>query len=380
MAYSANRLYELISNKFNNTKVNNNKVQVKYDKKIGRDFKEIILECDSRQDMKELIQQYLIDIELKQNKDWIFTKLPNSTFTGNIKISSIITINNGKEKEIRIRFKFSSGREQKDYNIWNSLLDDTFKRKKEIKRTSSYAEELRVIKKINQSIQEFGGGVPVKLKFGNKVYDNIAGFVGGMSGKKADFVIVDYNGEEKCYISHKKGDTAKDFQQYGGISRNVAGNTIYNHPEVKRFREDLVNGEWKSKVLNESGKSRIFRKIKSNSLKKKSVFGKRYGSRHGHDNVNYFVQGDPTITKRSNMIVITFPKMVMNGRLSGLRGEYTPVLGARKSSEEGRVIDIRDEEGRVIDIEGDLKELRNVRGGFWTQGYMKGDSVVDMDK
>lgn len=371
MSYQFGRLCILIENKFNNKKINNNRVSIK--RNPGRKFKEIIFECDSRQDAKELVQQYLIDLELKERKDWTFTKLSGSTFTGNIKISSIIP--EEKEQEIRIRFKFASGREQKDYNIWNSLLDDTFKRKKEIKRTSSYSEELRVIKKINQSIQELGGGVPVKLKFGNKVYDNIAGFVGGISGKKADFVIVDYDGEEKCYISHKKGDTAKDFQQYGGISRNVAGNTIYNHPEVKRFREDLVNGEWKSKVLDERGKSRIFRKIKSNSLKKKSVFGKKYGSRHGHDNVNYFVQGDPTITKRSNMIVISFPKMVMNGRLSGLRGEYTPVLGARKSSEEGRVIDTRDDENTTV-----LKEIRNVRGGFWTRGYMKGRGVVDMDK
>jgi hypothetical protein len=373
MAYAANRLYELISNKFNNKKVNNNKVQVKYDEKRGRDFKEIILECDSRQDIKELIQQYLIDIELKQSKDWIFTKLSGSTFTGNIKITSIIPV--GKEKEIRLRFKFASGREQKDYNIWNSLLDQVFKKDSSLKRTSSYAEELRVIKKINLKIQELGGGQPVDLKFGNKTYKNIAGFVGGISGKKADFVIVNYDAEEKCYISHKKGDTAKDFQQYGGISRNVAGNTIYNHPEVKRFREDLVNGEWENKVLDEKGKTRIFRKIKSNSLKKKSVFGKKYGSMHGHDNVNYFVQGDPSITKRANLIVVTFPKMVVNGRLSGLRGEYTPVLGARKSSEEGRIIDIRDDENTTV-----LKELRNVRGGFWTQGYMKGRGVVDMDK
>ncbi len=371
MAYSAGRLFLLIKKKFNNKKINKNNVSIKYNPR--RDFKEIIFECDSRQDSKELVQQYLIDLELKEKSDWVFSKLPSSTFTGNIIISSIIP--EEKEREIRIRFKFASGREQKDYNIWNSLLDDTFKRKKEIKRTSSYAEELRVIKKVNQSIQELGGGEPVKLKFGNKVYNNIAGFVGGISGKKADFVIVDYDGEEKCFISHKKGETAKDFQQYGGISRNVAGNSIYNHPEVKRFREDLVNGEWKNKVLDERGKSRIFRKIKSNSLKKKSVFGKKYGSRHGHDNVNYFVQGDPTITKKSDTIVITFPKMVMNGKLSGLRGEYSPVLGARKSSEEGRVIDIRDDENTTV-----LKELRNVRGGFWTQGYMKGRGVVDMDK
>lgn len=371
MSYSSGRLFVLINKKFNNKKVNNNKVEVKYNPR--RDFKEIILECDSRQDIKELVQQYLIDIELKENRDWVFTKLPGSTFTGNIKITSIIP--EDKEKEIRLRFKFASGREQKDYNIWNSLLDDVFKRNSSLKRTSSYAEELRVIKKVNQKIQELGGGQPVDLKFGNKIYKNTAGFVGGISGKKADFVIVSYDAEEKCYISHKKGDTAKDFQQYGGISRNVAGNTIYNHPEVKRFREDLVNGEWKNKVLDEKGKTRIFRKIKSNSLKKKSVFGKRYGSMHGHDNVNYFAQGDPSIIKRGNLIVVTFPKMVINGRLSGLRGEYTPVLGARKSSEEGRIIDIRDEENSTV-----LQELRNVRGGFWTQGYMKGRGVVDMDK
>jgi len=62
MSYSSGRLFVLINEKFNNKKVNNNKVEVKYNPR--RDFKEIILECDSRQDIKELVQQYLIDIEL----------------------------------------------------------------------------------------------------------------------------------------------------------------------------------------------------------------------------------------------------------------------------------------------------------------------------
>jgi hypothetical protein len=49
---------------------------------------------------------------------------------------------------------------------------------------------------------------------------------------KADFIL-EIKGDPSIYISHKDGKTAKDFQQYGGISECA------DHPFVKKFLETI---------------------------------------------------------------------------------------------------------------------------------------------
>ena len=46
--------------------------------------------------------------------------------------------------------------------------------------------------------------------------------------------ITDIKGNPTAYISHKAGRTAKDYQQYGGLSP-LAGEFIYNHPLTQKF-------------------------------------------------------------------------------------------------------------------------------------------------
>ena len=80
---------------------------------------------------------------------------------------------------------------------------------------------------------------------------------------KSDFHLVDINGNEIVWISHKDGKTAKDFQQWGGISQ-AKEPSVYSNEEVQTFVKDL-------KTAYPNGLPRettLFRKIKNKQLTK----------------------------------------------------------------------------------------------------------------
>ncbi len=308
----------------------------------------VIVKSIDRNDTLEIVTETLSELGVKYNEGVVSgSSFPGLTITDFKKFGK-------REKEIRILFKFPDGADSKSYNIWNEMLDKhTFRLNPELKRQPSNTYELNVLKLINTKIHESNGGKPVDIKLKNKKYKNIVGFVGGVGTKKSDFVAIDYDGNEVCFLSYKDGSSATDFQQYGGIT-NRSGDVVANHPEVKKFNEDIINN-WES--LSEDYHT-LYRKINDRNLKKQSVFGKDYRKQSGYDSVDFFVQGDPRFSLRGGTLHITFSqKMVRKGDLSGLSREYDPVLGARKG-----------EKYRKITYNG--KTIRGIRGGIWTKGYM----------
>jgi hypothetical protein len=308
----------------------------------------VIIKSNDRSDTLEVVTDALADIGVK----YIEGRVTGSSFPG-------LTITDFKkfgkrEKEIRILFKFPDGADSKSYNIWNELLDKhVFPKNSSLKRQPSNNYELNVLRLINSKIQESGNGKPIDIKIKNKTYKNIAGFVGGVGTKKADFVAIDYDGNEVCFISYKSGSTSLDFQQYGGITQR-SGDIISNHPEVKKFNEDVVNN-WES--LSDDYTT-LHRKISDRNLKKQSVFGKDYKKASGYDSVDFFIQGDPRFSVRGSVLHIMFStKIVRKGDLSGLSRDYDPVLGARTG-----------ERYRKITYNG--RTIYGVRGGIWTKGYI----------
>jgi len=104
---------------------------------------------------------------------------------------------------------------------------------------------------------------------------------------KADFKIVDEDSEPFIFISHKDGKTAKDFQQYGGISDSK----IFNHPEVVAFVEKMKSINIDFSELPVGGREFAVI-IKDPKLAAMSIFGADLGGSFGLNNVHLIMQGD----------------------------------------------------------------------------------------
>lgn len=137
-----------------------------------------------------------------------------------------------------------------------------------------------------------GGPINVKLK--GRVVKNIVGVEKTAGTPKSDFHLVDVSGKAVIHISHKKGSSPKDFQQWGGITEK----SIADHPEVKYF-EKQVNILYHGGVMP-NGQSAYMR-IKDNDLKMMAVYGVNYAKGSLDVNrVDVLIQGDPGLKLLSN--------------------------------------------------------------------------------
>lgn len=106
---------------------------------------------------------------------------------------------------------------------------------------------------------------------------------------KADFQLIDENGASFVFISHKDGKTAKDFQQYGGVSDEK----LRNHPEVVEFL--ALMKEVSKDVDNDFSKLDVREyavPIKDPKLAEMAMFGNDVGGSFSIDNVQLVMQGD----------------------------------------------------------------------------------------
>jgi len=143
-----------------------------------------------------------------------------------------------------------------------------------------------------EAIMLTGGPINVKLK--SRVVKNIVGVEKTAGTPKSDFHLVDMDGKAVIHISHKKGSSPKDFQQWGGITEK----SIADHPEVKYF-EKQVNILYRGGVMP-NGQS-AYMKIKDNDLKMMAVYGVNYAKGSLDVNrVDVLIQGDPGLTLLSN--------------------------------------------------------------------------------
>ena len=239
------------------------------------------------------------------------------------------------------------------------------------KRKPDTSLEQQILYQINTKLHELGSGAPVNLTITGDTgeYKKIIGFIPGSSGVHADFVGIDEDGEQKCFISHKDAGGPKGFQQYSGIS-SKAGNTIHNAKETKRFREIIANKE-SSDFDNQS----FSLDIKSNpKLQIRSVLGPSWnggGTSKGENNCSHFMQGYVDVIQKSQynkgkLAQITIRFGEKNIHASDINSfimddNYAPTLGARKTNEDRSVT-------------FDDKEVEKVRGGIFSSAYIKGRS------
>ena len=188
----------------------------------------------------------------------------------------------------------------------------------------SLAAEDAAIKQTREAIEEAikQNKGPIKIRCGNQTYDNIVGVEKTQGTPKSDFHLIDSSGNAVIWISHKDGRTAKDFQQWGGISERKEPE-IFSHKETQQFISDL-------KKVYPNGlppATTLFRHIKDDRLKKLAVYGNQYGKKLGEQNVTVLLQGPVSLSKHGNVYHLNANHVHYNGDSVDGNG-YDPVLMA----------------------------------------------------
>lgn len=188
---------------------------------------------------------------------------------------------------------------------------------------------------LSLAIQKANEGNPIDLRVGGTVYKNISGAKTVPGFPKADFTLENEDGESVVFLSHKAGSTAKQFQQYGGIS------DFSDHPEVKEFiaavKDELEDPE---QMVPGSG----FKKaIESKDLILKAVYGNDFqpGRDFGINNVQALVQGPVKVEKSGDTYFLDSNHTVLNPAIPD--AGYYPTLYAtfRKNRNQFGIRDIR---------------------------------------
>lgn len=145
---------------------------------------------------------------------------------------------------------------------------------------------------LQQLIEKEKGPIP----FGNKYISEIVK-VSGVP--KADFALLDENGEPFFWISHKAGSTYRDFQQWSGLTSLAWTET------VKKFIKDLEK-LYPNKVF--PAKTTIGRKmLNTDFVLFKSVFGKDFNfgkTKYGEDHCQCVIVGDILFQKEGSLYKI----------------------------------------------------------------------------
>jgi len=180
-------------------------------------------------------------------------------------------------------------------------------------------ELMSLIKQIDEAKATMASAtIPIRIK--NKVFE-IFTAESTPGTPKSDFHLVDIDQKEVVWISHKDGRSAKDFQQWGGISQRIEP-LIYNHPETQKFIKDL-------KQVYPNGlppKTTLGRKIIDKKLKLMSVYGNEYGRQLGRQNTSIMLQGPVKLVKKGNVYELDSNHVHYNGE--DMINDYEPIFMA----------------------------------------------------
>jgi hypothetical protein len=188
----------------------------------------------------------------------------------------------------------------------------------------SVAKEDAALSDLNKQIEKAKaeiGYATIPIKIGRKTYQ-IDRAESTPGTPKSDFHLLDASGKEVVWISHKDGRSARDFQQWGGISQKSEPG-IYAHKETQKFISDL-----KKKYPNGlPPATSLYRKINDDKVKMFSVYGNQYGSSMGRQNVTILLQGPITLSKSGSFYKLGANQVHVNGESVDSDG-FEPVFMA----------------------------------------------------
>jgi len=127
-------------------------------------------------------------------------------------------------------------------------------------------------------------------------------------------------GEPQAYISHKAGKSAKDYQQYGGVSDKKYN----NNSDLKSFM-DAVHAETGGTL---SKKQSFYRPVKDDSLIFEAIYGPAYPGPPSISNIDEFHLGNMDLKgSGEGPYRITSTHSGSNG--DKLKGSFSAVYVAR---------------------------------------------------
>jgi hypothetical protein len=179
------------------------------------------------------------------------------------------------------------------------------------------------LKLLNDNIQKLNkiqGDIDIKV--GNTIYKSIIKAKTQKGFPKSDFNLIDKDGKEVVFISHKKANktpSAKDFIRWSGF-------TDYNHhPDVKLFNYNIINHLIMHNLTGIPRKSKLIFPIKDDLLIKKLIYGKNYGDTFEKDNVTIICQGLIELVHiNKNLYELKSQHTLYNGDIP--EGDYYPYL------------------------------------------------------
>jgi len=171
---------------------------------------------------------------------------------------------------------------------------------------------------------------PIDIKVGETTYHNVHSIRSSKGNRKSDFELV--GGEVPIYISHKAGNTAKAFQQYGGLTIDKDNQKVDDFvKDVKTQITKLPGGQMTPKT---SFKRAVIANDKDTEGKKlalKAVYGKDYGSTEfGENNVQIVCQGDRIqLHDEGKYYTLQCDHSLLNGDMP--KDKYVPYFYAKYS-------------------------------------------------
>jgi hypothetical protein len=163
----------------------------------------------------------------------------------------------------------------KDSEFSNRTQNTTIKQDLEVYSLSHKLEEIK--KQTNKPY--------VDVRVSETIY-RVVSVLSSPFGYKSDFHFIDIDGNHVMHVSHKYGNSARDFQQWSGTSKRFQ-QRIFDHPETASFISALQNlGSELPKA------STVARRISDDVLKQLSIYGTDFGSEFGLNNVEAVLQGN----------------------------------------------------------------------------------------
>jgi hypothetical protein len=197
----------------------------------------------------------------------------------------------------------------KDSEFSNRTQDTTMQQDIQVKSIANQIENIK-----HSTNKRF-----VRVRIGNDYYD-IVSVIDSPFGSKSDFNFINTSGDYVGFVSHKHGNSPRDFQQWSGTSKRFQ-ESIFNHPETQSFIEELV----KRFDNGLPPASSVARKIVDEKLKMMSCFGFDYGTDFGLNNVNAIMQGSLLLKNQGDCYLLKGShNVILNGSLPTY--SYEPVF------------------------------------------------------
>jgi hypothetical protein len=188
---------------------------------------------------------------------------------------------------------------------------------------SGTVKEDRALMQLREQIQEAKakeGRSEIIVRIDGRDY-KCADVVSTPGTPKSDFHLVDADGKETVWMSHKDGKTEKDFQQWGGMSERVEP-AIYRHRESQKFIKEM-NAMFPTGIPNATT---VARKIKDRYLKQMAVYGNEFSKPFSRQNTTLMLQGAVVLKKSGGKYIIDAYHSHVNG--DNMEGGYEPVFMA----------------------------------------------------